>query len=232
MKKFLALLLALTMVLSLAACGGNKAGTDEAVTYTYHGSTESLGTNWNPHSWDTSGDDAILSYVSSPFATMSILDSENGVYQWVYVAAESIEDVTADHKDDLTKYEVTLPEGQSVEETESGFVFEIKLNPDMKWENGTPINADSYIYSMQQLLNPEMHNYRANLYYDGESAVAGGNKYYYSKDEGMYVAYTTAYASLAESGWDIFCRGRESFCFKWSASPSQKAKGETMRASR
>ena len=199
MKKFLALLLALTMVLSLAACGGNNAGTDEAVTYTYHGSTESLGTNWNPHSWDTSGDDAILSYVSSPFATMSILDSENGVYQWVYVAAESIEDVTADHQDDLVKYPVNLPEGQSVEETTSGFVFEIKLNPEMKWEDGTPINADSYIYSMQQLLNPEMHNYRANLYYAGESAVAGGHEYYYSLDEGMYVGYTTAYASLAEA---------------------------------
>ena len=199
MKKFLALLLVLTMVVSMAACGGNKAGTDEAVTYTYHGSTESLGTNWNPHSWDTSGDDAILSYVSSPFATMSILDSENGVYQWVYVAAESIEDVTADHQDDLVKYPVNLPEGQSVEETTSGFVFEIKLNPDMKWEDGTPINADSYIYSMQQLLNPEMHNYRANLYYAGESAVAGGHEYYYSLDEGMYVPYATAYASLAEA---------------------------------
>ena len=199
MKKFLALLLVLTMVVSMAACGGNKAGTDEAVTYTYHGSTESLGTNWNPHSWDTSGDDAILSYVSSPFATMSILDSENGVYQWVYVAAESIEDVTADHQDDLVKYPVNLPEGQSVEETTSGFVFEIKLNPDMKWEDGTPINADSYIYSMQQLLNPEMHNYRANLYYAGESAVAGGHEYYYSLDEGMYVPYTNAYASLAEA---------------------------------
>ena len=198
MKKFLALLLVLTMVLSLAACG-NKAGTDEAVTYTYHGSTESLGTNWNPHSWDTNGDDAIMQYVTAPFATMSILDSENGVYQWVYVAAESIEDVTAEHKDDLTKYQVTLPEGQTVEETESGFVFEIKLNPDMKWENGTPINADSYIYSMQQLLNPDMHNYRANLYYAGESAVAGGHEYYYSKDAGMYVPCATAYASLAEA---------------------------------
>ena len=42
----------------------------------------------------------------------------------------------------------------------------------------TPINADSYIYSMKQLLNPEMQNYRANLYYAGESAVAGGNAYY------------------------------------------------------
>ena len=179
MKKFLALLLVLTMVLSMAACG-NKAGTEEAPTYTYHGSTESLGTNWNPHTWDTNGDNAILGYVESPLATMSIKDSENGVYQWVFVAAESVEDVTADHKDDLTKYPVNLPEGQTVEQTEKGYVFEIKLNPDMKWENGTPINADTYIYSMKQLLNPDMKNYRANLYYAGESAVAGGANYYYA----------------------------------------------------
>ena len=179
MKKFLALLLALTMVLSLAACGGNN-NTEEPLTYTYHGSTESLGTNWNPHTWDTNGDNAIMGYVESPLATMSIEDSVNGVYQWVYVAAESVTDVTADHQDDLTTYGVTLPEGQTPETTDHGFVFEIALNPDMKWENGTPINADTYIYSMEQLLNPDMKNYRANLYYAGESAVAGGDDYYYA----------------------------------------------------
>ena len=201
MKKFLALLLVLTMVLSMAACG-NKAGTEEAVTYTYHGSTESLGTNWNPHTWDTNGDSSILSYVESPLATMSIKDSVNGVYQWVFVAAESVEDVTADHQDDLTKYEVTLPEGQSVEDTKSGFVFEIKLNPDMKWEDGTPINADTYIYSMKQLLNPDMRNYRANLYYAGESAVAGGNAYYNSGAP-IYTAMVAPYDSEGDFSYDL-----------------------------
>ena len=194
MKKFLALLLALTMVLSLVACGGkteapettapagNTSNGTETVadTYTYHTYSTALASNWNPHTWETNADDVVLGYISSPLCTMSIEDSVNGVYQWIWVAAESVTDVTADHQEDLVKYPVNLPEGQTVEDTTSGFVFEIKLNPDMKWEDGTPINADTYIYSMKQLLNPDMKNYRANLYYAGESAVAGGNAYYYA----------------------------------------------------
>jgi oligopeptide transport system substrate-binding protein len=194
MKKLLAMLLALVMVLSLAACAGNEPAETPAepsettpsepaevaapASYTYKSSTTALGSNWNPHTWETNGDSAVMGYIESPLCTMSILDSENGVYQWIMVAAESITDVTAENQGDLTKYAVNLPAGQTAEETEKGFVFEIKLNPDMKWQDGTPINADTYIYSMQQLLAPEMKNYRANLYYSGESAVAGGASYY------------------------------------------------------
>lgn len=168
--------------------------------YTYKSYSTALGTNWNPHTWETNADDTILSYLSSPFCTMSIDDSENGVYQWIYEMATSIEDVTADHQDDLTKYDVTLPAGQAVEETVQGYVFEIKLNPDACWEDGTPINADSYIYSMEQLLDPDMKNYRANLYYAGESAVAGGSKYYFSKDAGTYETLDSqGYASVADA---------------------------------
>lgn len=92
--------------------------------------------------------------------------------------ATSIEDVTAEHRDDLTKYSVALREGDTADTAEKGYVYEIKLNPNAKWENGEAITADDYIYSMQQLLNPKMKNYRANLYYAGESAVAGGLAYY------------------------------------------------------
>ena len=203
MKKLFALLLVLAMVLSMAACGNNNneetqpEGTTAPVVenpqptgpvyeYTFHTSMTALGNNWNPHAWEMNNEDTMMSYVLAPLATMSIEDSVNGIYQWIYVAADSVTDVTADHQDDLTKYQVTLPSGQAVEETEKGFVFEIKLNPDMKWENGEVINADSYIYSMKALLDPAMKNYRANLYIAGESAVAGGSKYYYSDAEGTY----------------------------------------------
>lgn len=195
MKKFLALLLALTMLVSMAACSKNP-GTDPSTSapsgtegegsvvkegdYTYRSATTALATNLNSHTWENNADQAIMVYTETPLATMSISDSLNGVYQWVFLAAESVTDVTADHKDDLTKYAVTLPAGQTAEQTEKGFVFEIKLNPDMKWQDGTPINADTYIYSMKALLDPDMRNYRANLYYAGESAVAGGNAYYNS----------------------------------------------------
>ena len=190
MKKLLSLVLAVVMVLGLVACGGNGSettapvetnpGAADVATYTYKSYMTALGSNWNPHAWEMSNESTMLSYLETPLATMTILDSENGVYQWVYDAATYVTDVTADHKDDLTKYEVTLPAGQTAETTESGYVFEIGLNPDMKWENGTPINADTYIYSMKALLDPAMKNYRANLYYAGESAVAGGDDFFYA----------------------------------------------------
>jgi len=209
MKKILAMLLAVVMLTSIVACGkdsGEVSGTDVSgsdtagVTYdyTYRSYANSLGTNWNPHSWETNGDDQIQQYLSAPLATMSIEDSANGVYQWIYVAAESVTDVTAANQGDLTKYGVTLPEGQTVEDTKAGFVFEIKLNPDMKWEDGTPINADTYIYSMKALLDPAMKNYRANLYYAGESAVAGGDDYYYSGSAAYLDNAANAYYTVAD----------------------------------
>lgn len=222
MKKMLALLLAGAMVLSMAGCGndtpsGTTAAPVEGTTgsgdvvetpvdgYTYRTSDTALGNNWNPHTWETNADDAIQTYLTSPFCTMSIKDSENGEYQWVYEMATSIEDVTADHQDDLTKYDVTLLDNKTAETTTEGYVFEIKLNPDAKWENGQAITADDYIYSMQQLLAPEMKNYRANLYYAGESAVAGGDKYYYAGstawlDNGADGVFTLADLVLGEDG--------------------------------
>ena len=215
MKKYLALLLAVVMVLSMAACGskapsettaatsGNDttapstepASTEAPATYTYHTYGTALATNWNPHSFELNSDDVILGYVTTPLASMTILDSEEGVYQWIFEAATSVEDVTADHQDDLVKYGAVLPEGKEASDITSGYVYEIKLNPDMRWENGDVINADSYIYSMKALLDPAMKNYRANLYYAGESAVAGGDKYYYAGDT-AYIdslgAYTMA----------------------------------------
>ena len=181
MKKHISLALALLMCVSVfAGCKSDPKKDVVGGNYTYNSYTTALGTNWNPHTWETNADDSIRSYLSSPFCTMSILDSENGVYQWVYDMATSITDVTAANKGDLTKYNCILPEGQTADTTESGYVFEIKLNDKACWQDGTPINADTYIYSMQQLLAPEMKNYRANLYIDGESAVAGGKEYYYA----------------------------------------------------
>lgn len=190
MKKYITILTALVICAgTLTGCNtqtnpdnivGSTSTANSRASYTYHGAVTALGNNWNPHTWETSADDTIQSYITSPFCTMSILDSENGVYQWVYEMASSITDVTEAHRDDLTKYAVTLPEGQDAGTTDSGYVFEFALNPNAKWEDGTPINADSYIYSMKQLLSPDMHNYRANLYIAGESALAGAESYYYS----------------------------------------------------
>lgn len=202
LKRVLTLVVAATMVVSAAAGCGKKSDIDPDATYTYNTYSTALGTNWNPHSWELNIDNTMLSYVTSPFCTMQILDSENGVYQWVYEMATSITDVTKDNKADLTKYNVTLQEGKTVDTTDAGYVFEIKLNEKAKWQDGTPINADSYVYSMKQLLDSKMKNYRANLYYSGESAVAGGLAYYNSESP-IYSSMTPYTGDVADYSYDL-----------------------------
>lgn len=182
MKRIVSLVLVVLMLGAVAvaavACTPEEKKTS---TYTYKSYSTALGTNWNPHTWETNADDSILSYVSAPFITMEAKDTENGVYQWVYEMATSITDVTAANQADLVKYGCALPEGKASTDIKEGYVFEIKLNEDAKWQNGEKITADDYIYSMQQLLNSKMKNYRANLYVSGESALAGAAEYYNSE---------------------------------------------------
>ncbi len=196
-----------TMAVIFSSCKDKTPNDDtktpaEVKTYTYKSYTTALGNNWNPHTWETSADDSILGYLTSPFCDLSIKDSANGVYQWVYEMATSIADVTKDHKDDLTKYKVTLPEGKTAADIDSGYVYEIKLNPDAKWENGENITADDYIYSMEQLLNSKMRNYRSNLYWGGESAVAGGLAFYNSEAP-IYEVMVPAYETEGDYSYDV-----------------------------
>ncbi len=195
-KRAICLLLITTLILSLItvlnSCKRDKSGKGE---YTYNTWSTSLGTNWNPHAWETNADGAVLDYITSPFVSIEPLDTERGTYQWVYEMATSITDVTASHTSDLTKYRVTLPKDTPASAVKEGYVFEIKLNPEARWENGEKITADDYVYSMQQLLSSSMRNYRANLYISGESAVAGALAYYNSE-----APIYKQWASLGESG--------------------------------
>ncbi len=188
------------MVFTMTACSSSDdEASGDGVVYTYNTYASSLGTAWNPHTWETSADSLILDYVTTPLVTYSIDDSEEGSYQWVFKAATSITDVTAEHQDLLTTYDVNL-NGKSADEVTSQYIFQIDLNPDMAWETGEMINADDYVESMKRLLDPEMKNYRANLFYDGEYAIAGGSAYYYSDQEGYYVALSSlGYSSVQEA---------------------------------
>lgn len=185
----LVVIMVLTACLAATSCGNNNTtttgpdgNTGTPAEYTYKSYTTALGTNWNPHAWETNADQSILSYISSPFVDMSILDSENGVYQWVYEMATSITDVTADNQSDLTKYGSSLPaDAESASDVTEGYVFEIRLNPNAKWENGEAITSEDYIESMKRLLDSKMRNYRANLYISGESALAGALAFYNSE---------------------------------------------------
>ncbi len=211
MKKRM-LLLALALLLLFSACAApvtptgtssTNPGTTTAAqppqTYTYQALSDWAGgliDSLNPHTivqaTGTQGD--ILPLVLPPLAEKVLKDSETGQMQWVFLAATDIQDVTKDHREDLTKYGATLT--APVEEIDAGYVFEIKLRPEMCWQDGTPITADDYLYSMEQLLRPEMVNSAIRFTYnDPYDTVPAGGKNYYNIGKTVY--------SPMEEGYDL-----------------------------
>lgn len=169
--------------LLLSACGnsgdgtspdgsGNNASADGA-TYTYTYASLDTPVTWNVHEAEVV--EYITSYTEIPLWQLVLNDTADG-YEWVCeMAAEEPLDVTAEYAGD-EKW------GIPADATE-GYAWRVTLNPDAKWEDGTPINADSYIYSMQQLLNPEMNNYAASGYYTTLPIYNAEN--YYKSGEGV-----------------------------------------------
>ena len=187
--RVLAAMLLLAMVLPAAvSCKKPPEGPveEENPTYTLHDYMGAGPTNWNPHTWETNADNLFAGYAEMGFVDVSIAD--DGVnFEWVYEMATEIEDVTAEYLADSAKTNKwianslgQLPKDDAGNDVSSGCVYRIHLNPNAKWANGEAINADTYIYSMQQLLNPRMQNYRANTYYNGDSALKNAALYFAS----------------------------------------------------
>ncbi len=215
MKRMLALMLALAMVFSLTACGGSSSDSDSGTTsggssssdessssdasgsgttaeeaesgsYTYSYSTSAPST-WSPTDWQNEVEGDVQGYTMVYFYDFVMNDAADG-YDIVCEAASAMpEDVTADYAGNETY-------GVPADATE-GYAWTITLNEAMCWEDGTPITADDYIYTLQQFLNPEMKNYRASSFYEGTTGLANAYNYYNSDKVGE-MGYTTSLADL------------------------------------
>ena len=172
MKKILlSLLLGFALVFGLASCD-SKEGKGVYTMHDFLSSTTSL--QWNPLAWETSDDSAVLGYLSMGFYDYRVdVDAQgNSLGKYVVVpemAAELPTDVTSQY---VGRF--------GVEEGESNKAFRIKLNQNAKWNDGTPITADDYIYSMKQQLDPEQLNRRADSYYGGDFSFVNAQNYLYS----------------------------------------------------
>lgn len=168
MKRILALLLT---VLLLSGCVPKK---QSEIGYTYRISTGQLPSQWSAHSLSTGETARLQSLLYAPLCELTVQNSENGIYQWIFVAAEEIRDVTAEQTEVLRKYGSILPSGEMPQQ---GYVYEIKLRREMKWEDGGAINADTYLYSMKALLDPAAQNTMAASFFSGKAALAGAKTY-------------------------------------------------------
>ena len=170
-----------------------KDYTDEKV-YTYYDYIGGLTSqsNWDPLSWETADDDSIRSMQISPFYAFKLNSDKTGYSIVPEMAAEYPVDVTAEYA------------GQyGIKEGEEAKAWRIALRQDITWDDGTPINADDFVYSMQQQLNPKMLNRRADSWYDGDFSIVNAKNYLYAGKE-TYDAIPEAAEDLIAAGTEVF----------------------------
>ena len=149
-----------------------KDYTDPKV-YTFNDYTEAMSNlKWSTHTWETDSDSYVLGFISSGFYDFVLGADKSSWAINCEMAAALPEDVTADY---VGKY--------GIKEGEKAKAFKIALNPDACWEDGTPINADSYMYSYKELLDPKMLNRRADSLYAGTFEIYGAKQYFYQGSE-------------------------------------------------
>ena len=135
---------------------------------------------FNPHTWETNDDSMVGTYAEIGFLEpIYDMDKNDGSYTWAYEMATAVEDYTQ-------KVSSAEREKWGIKDGEKERMYKISLNPDAKWADGTPINADTYVYSMKELLNPKLINYRANNFVSGSSSIVGALDYFWSTRD-MYV---------------------------------------------
>ena len=172
-KSSLAILMTAIMVLSLVACGGEEEPVPEGTgRYTYNTYTTISPSNWSELSYQDNNDTQIMSYIGSSFFSYDFKYDDKGEiipgeFVMKYDAATKLEDVSAQY----VGTEWGVPEGGK------GFAYKITLREDLKWDDGTPIKAEDFVWTMQQQLDPKFQHYRADSFYVGSTVIVNAENY-------------------------------------------------------
>lgn len=168
-RALLGILVSLSLM-SLTGCGEDFTSN----THTYNISTTASPSNWNFLTYQAANDYQIISYINSPLFEYDYKFDDKGKiipgeFETQYSACEKLEDVTTEYAgNDL--YNVPLG-------VKKGYAYKLTLRQDLKWDDGTPITAEDYVYSMKEQLNPLFLNYRANSYYYGSLVLNDAEAY-------------------------------------------------------
>ena len=192
----------------LVGCGGgNEIKEADLKQAEYNTTTSVMPSNWNEFTYADNNDTQIMSYIGSSFfeydykfenddkfnddGTINKNAIVSGAYTTNFSAATKLEDVTATVD---AKWGYT-----DAQKAEGGYAWKITLRDDLKWDDGTPITAADFEYSMQQLLDPAFMNFRANTYYD-TLMIKNSKNYFFQNQEGTYETIgALGYASVQEA---------------------------------
>ena len=169
--------------------------------YIWKTSASAIATNWNPHTYQDTIQSVPLDYTTSGLYTFIFNDElhpvegKNPYEGYVIVpemAAEMPVDVTAEVKAQYPQFADIIPA-----DIDAGYAYKIALNPDACWDDGTPINAQTYVDSFVRLLDPKLLNYRASNWY-GQSLSLAGAENYFNQGKSNWYAASSAFEHYSE----------------------------------
>lgn len=200
-QKKLLMLIAMVLVVVLCAsvltaCKKDKGNGDENVTkpgtgwedpkmYTMREYTAQMPSQWCTILSSDNANSTMESYFTSAFYEFNYKFDANGkivpgAYTVEYSAATKLEDVTKKY---AGQYGLAA-------DAEKGQAFAMTLRNDLKWDDGTPIKATDFVYSMSQQLSPKYLFATASNYYSGNYVIHNAQNYVKQGQKGMFPAYS------------------------------------------
>lgn len=196
-QKKLLMLIAMVLVVVLCAsvltaCKKDKGNGDGNVTkpgtgwedpkmYTMREYTAQMPSQWCTILTSDNVNNAMESYFMSSFYEFNYkFDADGkivpGAYTVEYSAATKLEDVTAKY---AGRYGLAA-------DAEKGQAFAMTLRNDLKWDDGTPIKAADFVYTMMQQLSPKYLFATASNYYSGNYVIHNAQNYVKQGQKGWF----------------------------------------------
>lgn len=196
-QKKLLMLIAMVLVVVLCAsvltaCKKDKGNDDGNVTkpgtgwedpkmYTMREYTAQMPSQWCTILSSDNVNNTMESYFTSAFYEFNYKFDANGkivpgAYTVEYSAATKLEDVTKKY---AGKYGLAA-------DAEKGQAFAMTLRNDLKWDDGTPIKAADFVYTMMQQLSPKYLFATASNYYSGNYVIHNAQNYVKQGQKGWF----------------------------------------------
>lgn len=196
-QKKLLMLIAMVLVVVLCAsvltaCKKDKGNGDGNVTkpgtgwedpkmYTMREYTAQMPSQWCTILTSDNVNNAMESYFTSSFYEFNYKFDANGkivpgAYTVEYSASTKLEDVTKKY---AGQYGLAA-------DAEKGQAFAMTLRNDLKWDDGTPIKAADFVYTMSQQLSPKYLFATASNYYSGNYVIHNAQNYVKQGQKGWF----------------------------------------------
>lgn len=158
-----------------------STGWEDSRQYTLREYTAQLPGQWCTIVSSDSVDNDMESYMTSAFYEFNYkFDADGkivpGAYTVEYSAATKLEDVTKKY---AGQYGLAA-------DAEKGQAFAMTLRNDLKWNDGTPIKAADFVYTMSQQLSPKYLFKTASNYYSGNYVIHNAQNYVKQGQKGWF----------------------------------------------